>query len=132
MKPNATIRHIDEYGRIILPKEIRRALCLETGEPVEIYTNKQGEVVLKKYKKSWEDTALEWWAKNYNRPAMQRSDFARIGDYTFCVLRKPSGNYVTGFAKRFIGDKDDDRIGKIAAFAHAIDTPIDKLIGWKG
>ena len=131
MKANSIVRHIDDLGRISIPKEIRRALRMETGEQVEMRTNKNGEIILKKYKKSWEDTVLEWWAENYDRPAMRRSNFTRMGDYTFCVLCKPDGTCIAGFAKRCFGDKDDDRIGKVAAFARAIGKPINELVGWK-
>ena len=132
MNANRIVRHIDDLGRISIPKEIRRALRLETGEQMELFTNKNGEIILKKYKKSWEDTVLEWWAENYNRPAMRRSNFTRMGDYTFCVLCKSDGTCMAGFAKRCFGDKDDDRIGKVAAFARAIGKPINELVGWKG
>lgn len=132
MKSTGIIRRIDDLGRIVIPKEIRRALRMETGESVEIYTNKNGEIVLKKYKKSWEDTVLEWWAENYDHPAMRRYNFTRMGDYTFCVHCKPDGTCVAGFAKRYYGDKDDDRIGKVAAFARTIGMPINELVGWKG
>lgn len=132
MKPTGIVRRIDDLGRIVIPKEIRRALRMETGEAVEIYTNKNGEIILKKYKKSWEDTVLEWWAENYDRPAMRRSTFTRMGDYTFCVRAKSDGTCAAGFAKRYFGDKDDDRIGKVAAFARTIDMPINELVGWEG
>ena len=132
MKANSIVRHIDDLGRVSIPKEIRRALRLETGEQVELQTNKNGEIILKKYKKSWEDTVLEWWAENYDRPSMRRSNFTRIGDYTFCVLCRPGGTCIAGFAKRRCGDRDDDRIGKVAAFARAIGKPINELVGWEG
>ena len=132
MKPTGIIRRIDEYGRVVIPKEIRNALCLEVDTQVEMRTNKNGEIVLKKYKKSWEDTVLEWWEKNYNRPAMRRSTFTRMGDYTFCVVDRPYDSNVAGFAKRYCNDTNDDRIGKVAAFARAIGKPIDELIGWEG
>ena len=132
MTPTDIVRHIDDLGRIAIPKEIRRTLKINEGDALELYTNKNGEIILKKYKKSWEDTVLEWWYENYNRPAMKRSNFTRIGDYTFCVLCKPDGTCIAGFAKRCFGDKDDDRIGNVAAFARAIGKPINELVGWKG
>ena len=132
MRTTGIVRHIDDLGRVSIPKEIRRALRLETGEQEELQTNKNGEIILKKYKKSWEDMVLEWWAENYDRPAMLRSNFTRMGDYTFCVLCKSDGTCIAGFAKRCFGDKDDDRIGKVATFARAIGKPINELVGWEG
>lgn len=132
MKPTGTIRYIDEYGRIVIPKELRHTLRMEEGTPLELHTNKNGEIVIKKYKKSWADVVLEWWEKNYNRPAMRRSTFTRMGDYTFCVVDRPYDSSVAGFAKRYCNDTNDDRIGKVAAFARAIGKPINELVGWEG
>lgn len=49
MKATGIVRRIDELGRIVIPKEIRRTLRLHDGDPLEIYTDKHGEVILKKY-----------------------------------------------------------------------------------
>ena len=40
---------IDDLGRIVIPKEIRRTLRIREGDPLEIYTEKDGEVIFKKY-----------------------------------------------------------------------------------
>ena len=49
MKATGIVRRIDDLGRIVVPKEIRRVMHLREGDPVEIYTGKEGEIVLKKY-----------------------------------------------------------------------------------
>ncbi|MBE6038549.1 MAG: AbrB/MazE/SpoVT family DNA-binding domain-containing protein [Anaerofustis stercorihominis] len=49
MKATGIVRRIDELGRIVIPKEIRRTLRLREGEALEIYTEKTGEIILKKY-----------------------------------------------------------------------------------
>ncbi len=49
MKATGIVRRIDELGRVVIPKEIRRTLRLRDGEPMEIFTGKDGEVVFKKY-----------------------------------------------------------------------------------
>ena len=133
MKSTGIVRHIDDLGRITIPKEIRRNLGIKEGDSLELDTTYDGAaIIIRKYRKSWEDTVLEWWCKNYNRPAVKRSNFTRMGDYTFCVLCKSDGTCMAGFAKRCFGDKDDDRIGKVAAFARAIGKPINELVGWEG
>ena len=132
MLSNHLIRHIDDLGRIAFPIANLRSINLDKGDPVEITLQKDGAIVIRKYKKSWEDTAIEWWEKNQNRPAIKRSTFTRMGDYTFCVICKPDGTNTAGFAKRRFGDKEDERIGKVAAFARALGHPIDEVIGWKG
>lgn len=49
MKATGIVRRIDELGRIVVPKEIRRTLRIREGDPLEIFTDKDGEIVLKKY-----------------------------------------------------------------------------------
>jgi AbrB family transcriptional regulator (stage V sporulation protein T) len=49
MKATGIVRRIDDLGRIVVPKEIRRTLRIREGAPLEIYTDKDGEIVLKKY-----------------------------------------------------------------------------------
>lgn len=49
MKATGIVRRIDDLGRVVIPKEIRRVLRLAEGEPLEIYTSNSGEVILKKY-----------------------------------------------------------------------------------
>lgn len=126
------VRRIDDCGRITFPIANLHSINLHKGDSVEIALQEDGVIIIRPYKKSWEDTVLKWWNENQNRPAMRRSNFTRMGDYTFCVLCKPDGTCIAGFAKRCFGDKDDDRIGKVAAFARAIGKPIDELVGWEG
>lgn len=49
MKATGVVRRIDDLGRIVVPKEIRKTLRIREGDPMEIYTGKEGEVILKKY-----------------------------------------------------------------------------------
>lgn len=49
MKATGIVRRIDDLGRVVIPKEIRRVLRIREGDPLEIYTNNSGEVILKKY-----------------------------------------------------------------------------------
>lgn len=49
MKATGMIRKIDDLGRIVIPKEIRKTLKIREGDSLEIYTNAEGEVILKRY-----------------------------------------------------------------------------------
>ena len=49
MKATGIVRRIDDLGRIVVPKEIRKVLRIREGDPLEIFTGKEGEIVLKKY-----------------------------------------------------------------------------------
>jgi len=59
MKATGIVRRIDDLGRVVIPKEIRRTMRIREGDPLEIYTDKDGEVIFKKYS-----------------PMMELSDFA--------------------------------------------------------
>ncbi|MHC1694272.1 MAG: stage V sporulation T C-terminal domain-containing protein [Eubacteriales bacterium] len=49
MKATGIVRRIDDLGRVVIPKEIRRTMRIREGEPLEIYTDHEGEVIFKKY-----------------------------------------------------------------------------------
>ena len=49
MKATGIVRRIDDLGRIVIPKEIRRTMRIREGDPLEIYTASDGEVIFKKY-----------------------------------------------------------------------------------
>ncbi|MCI9038799.1 MAG: stage V sporulation protein T [Clostridia bacterium] len=49
MKATGVVRRIDDLGRVVIPKEIRKTLRIKEGDPLEIFTDKEGEVILKKY-----------------------------------------------------------------------------------
>ena len=58
MKATGIVRRIDDLGRIVVPKEIRRTLRLREGTPLEIFTDREGEIILKKYSPMMELTAF--------------------------------------------------------------------------
>lgn len=49
MKATGIVRRIDDLGRVVIPKEIRRTMRIREGDPLEIFTNRDGEIILKKY-----------------------------------------------------------------------------------
>ena len=56
MKATGIVRRIDDLGRVVIPKEIRRTMRIREGDPLEIYTDNNGEVIFKKYSrlKNWQ------------------------------------------------------------------------------
>lgn len=62
MKATGIVRRIDDLGRVVVPKEIRRTLRIREGDPLEIFTDRQGEIILKKYSPIGE---LNQFAKEY-------------------------------------------------------------------
>lgn len=70
MKATGIVRRIDDLGRVVVPKEIRRTLGIREGTPLEIFTGQEGEVVLKKYSPLGE---IHTFAQNYAESLAQAS-----------------------------------------------------------
>ena len=49
MRATGIVRRIDDLGRVVIPQEIRRTLRLRAGTPLEIFTDREGEIILTKY-----------------------------------------------------------------------------------
>ena len=49
MKATGIVRRLDDLGRIVIPKEVRRSLGIKEGDPLEIFISNEGELVLKPY-----------------------------------------------------------------------------------
>lgn len=67
MKATGIVRHIDDLGRVVIPKEIRRTLNIREGDALEIYTTDDDGVVFRKYAQSAESkaaTAQKWLEQN--------------------------------------------------------------------
>ena len=62
MKATGIVRRIDDLGRVVVPKEIRKTLRIREGDPLEIFTDREGEIILKKYSPMGEMSAF---AKHY-------------------------------------------------------------------
>lgn len=70
MKATGIVRRIDDLGRVVIPKEIRRTLRLHEGVPMEIFTDREGEIILKKYSPMAE---MSVFAKQYAEALAQTS-----------------------------------------------------------
>ena len=69
MKATGIVRRIDELGRVVIPKGIRRSLRIKDGDPLEIFTSRDGSVILKKYDMSggleeWVQSIIKKWGDN--------------------------------------------------------------------
>ena len=70
MKATGIVRRIDDLGRIVIPKEIRRTLRIRESDPLEIFTDREGEIILKKYSPIGE---MSTFAKQYAESLTQVS-----------------------------------------------------------
>ncbi len=75
MKATGIVRRIDDLGRIVIPKEIRRTLHIRESDPLEIFTDREGQVILKKYSPIGEMTTF---AKQYAESLAQVSGHAAL------------------------------------------------------
>ncbi|MEG2893741.1 MAG: stage V sporulation protein T [Clostridium sp.] len=75
MKATGIVRRIDDLGRVVIPKEIRRTLRIREGDPLEIFTDRDGGVILKKYSPIGE---LSDFAKDYADAINQSSGYGVI------------------------------------------------------
>ena len=70
MKATGIVRRIDDLGRVVIPKEIRRTLRIRESDPLEIFTDREGEIILKKYSPIGE---MSTFAKQYAESLAQVS-----------------------------------------------------------
>jgi len=96
MKATGIVRRIDDLGRVVIPKEIRRTLRIREGDPLEIFTDRQGEVILKKYSPIGE---LSEFAKEY------AESLASTLGCTVCITDHDQIVAAAGYGKRELQDK---------------------------
>lgn len=96
MRATGIVRRIDELGRVVIPKEIRRTLRIREGDPLEIYTDRDGEVILKKYSPIGE---MSSFAKDYTE-----SLFRSLG-HIACIVDRDQVVAASGVSKKELWDK---------------------------
>lgn len=133
MKDTGIIRRVDNIGRVVIPKAIREALNIVENTPLEIHYNRNGEIILRKYSKSFEKCCYDWYEEH--RPIMEKCHFmTQYGyGYTFCIAPvAPNGSTRAGFAKCSKDDEWNTNIGRVAAYANAMGYDLNKMIGYEG
>lgn len=96
MKATGIVRRIDDLGRVVIPKEIRRTLRIREGDPLEIFTDREGEVILKKYSPIGE---LGTMAKQYSE------SLAQTMGCTVCITDNDQVIAASGSGKNQLQDK---------------------------
>ena len=100
MKATGIVRRIDDLGRVVIPKEIRKTLRIKEGTPMEIYTDRQGEIILKKYSPIGE---LDIFAKEYTEALFQTTGF------TVCITDRDQVVAAAGPGSRELTGKSISR-----------------------
>ncbi len=96
MKATGIVRRIDDLGRVVIPKEIRRTLRIREGDPLEIFVDREGEVILKKYSPIGE---LGDFAKEY------ADSLAEATGHIACIADRDMIIAVSGAPKKEFMDK---------------------------
>lgn len=96
MKATGIVRRIDELGRVVIPKEIRRTLRIREGDPLEIFVDREGGVILKKYSPIGE---LGDFAREYAESIHQAVS------HTAAICDKDSVIAVSGAGRKELTDK---------------------------
>ena len=105
MKATGVVRRIDDLGRVVIPKEIRKTLRIKEGDPLEIFTDKEGEVILKKYSPIGE---LTEFATGY------AETLAKTTGHIACITDKDTVIAVSGGAKKEFLEQDiSDELEKL-------------------
>lgn len=123
------VRRIDDLGRIVIPKEIRRNMGLNDGDKLEITYNND-TVSIRKCKKTFEQYVIDWYKSHQYE--MNNCVFHVENEYTFCIVRYPNTPSRAGYAKLFKNDEWDNRIGRIVSYARAMGRDLNKMIGYEG
>ena len=116
MKATGIVRRIDDLGRIVIPKEIRRTLRIRESDPLEIFTDREGEIILKKYSPIGEMTTF---AKQYADSLAQVSGrVALITDRDQFIATSGGCKYLLGKSvSRELEQKMENRENFIASKA---------------
>jgi AbrB family transcriptional regulator (stage V sporulation protein T) len=96
LKATGIVRRIDDLGRVVIPKEIRRTLRIREGDPLEIFTDREGEVILKKYSPIGE---LSDFAKEYVESLHSSME------HITCIVDRDTVIAVAGVPKKELIDK---------------------------
>ncbi len=128
MKATGIVRRIDDLGRIVIPKEIRRTLRIRESDPLEIFTSHEGEIILKKYSPIGEMTTF---AKQYAESLAQVSGHAAlIADRDqFIAVSGGYKNYMNKSVGRALEEKMNNRETLLASKGDRGFIPIsDELV----
>ena len=91
MKATGVVRRIDDLGRVVIPKEIRKVHRIKEGDPLEIFTDKEGEIILKKYSPIGE---LTEFASSY------AETISKTTGHIACITDKDTVIAVSGGSKK--------------------------------
>lgn len=118
MKATGIVRRIDDLGRVVIPKEIRRSVKIHEGDPLEIYVTNEGEVVFKKYVSdnltARAEEVVKTLAKFRIYTTIYDTSGYKIAGYSNTLVVENIDDFVTLPFVFLIRDADNDIIGYLA------------------
>ena len=131
MKATGIVRRIDDLGRVVIPKEIRRTMRIREGDPLEIFTDHEGEVIFKKYSPIGE---LSTFAGQY------ADTLSKICGMAVVICDRDSVIACGGLPKRdfmelHLSSEAEDLVGERTLYAHkegeAFSGIVDSVTRWQ-
>ena len=123
MKATGIVRRIDDLGRVVIPKEIRKTLRIKEGTPLEIFTDREGQIILKKYSPIGE---LNTFAAEYAEALVQTTGL------TACITDRDQVVAACGSGSRELEGKgrmvSQDSRENISLISDAMDSFCQKMI----
>lgn len=111
MKATGIVRKIDDLGRVVIPKEIRKTLKVKEGMPLEIFTDQQGDIVLRKYLPFTEYTSM---AREYAESMLQQTgaatiitDREKVIAAAGCSKKVTEGEMISEKLEKILDDRDE-------------------------
>lgn len=121
MRVTGIVRRIDDLGRVVIPKEIRRTLNIQEGDPLEVFVGENGSVVFQKYETPTEDKAAfaqKWLENNALSMRATSAKFSIENKTTTCEVVSNNSRRI-GTATTNVRDTFIPTIGMVIAFCRA-------------
>ncbi len=122
MKATGIVRRIDELGRVVIPKEIRRTYRIRVGDPLEIFTDRDGQIVFKKYSPIAELSNYAFEYVNTLKEALSCDVFICDKDVILAGSGGKNSEYVDSYISKDIIDKIEKRELIVAGKGEAVEV----------
>ena len=125
MKATGIVRHIDDLGRVVIPKELRKKFNIREGEALEIFTTDEGIVFAPYDNQTEKETFATNWLRKYKDALKNnRTKFSVDGGVTTCEVINGDRNRKTGVSTCDSRDDFSPAIGMVISYCRAIGCPI--------
>lgn len=130
MKATGIVRRIDDLGRVVIPKEVRRALHIKEGDPLEIYMGERGEIMFKKYAPNNTSDVVMYLVNSARALGFEIGVYDDFGDW-HGGSRLGSINeriYIDDEKEELIPVADDGTFNRAFLFIKVVKTPEGKTL----